>query len=315
VFALNAERYGLLVIWALVVVVFSIVLPHTYATAGNFSTIFGSQAPLMIVTLGLLIPLTAGDFDLSIASVLSLSAMTVAITNVNDHWNIAFSVLAGLGTGLVVGAINGILVTSLDLDPFIVTLGTGTFAEGLVFGISHSNTISGLASPLVTLTNANFLGIPREFWYALVGVVLLWLALQFTTWGRRLLFVGRNRNVARLSGINVRRMRTGAFVLSGLVAAIAGIMYAGTTGSADPSSGQTFLLPAFAAAFLGMTTILPGRFNAWGAFVAVYTLVSGITGLELLGLSTFVQQLFYGAALVVAIAAARLIGRQRAMET
>jgi ribose transport system permease protein len=308
----NAERYGLLLIWAIIVIVFSVVEPGTYPTMGNVSTIFGSQAPLMVVTLGLLIPLTAGDFDLSIASVLSLSAMTVALTNVNDGWNIGFSVLAGLATGVIVGLVNGLLVTTIDLDPFIVTLGMATLIEGIVFGISQSNTISGLSTSLVNWTNTNFLGIPREFWYALGGVVVLWLAFQFTTWGRRLLFVGRNRNVARLSGINVRRMRTGAFVLSGMIAAIAGILYAGTTGSADPSSGQTFLLPAFAAAFLGMTTIQPGRFNPWGAFVAVYTLISGITGLELLGLSTWVQDVFYGAALVVAIAAARLMARRRA---
>jgi ribose transport system permease protein len=311
----KAERYGLLLIWAVIIVVFSILEPHTYPTLSNVSTIFGSQAPLMIVTLGLLIPLTAGDFDLSIASELSLSAMTVAITNVNDHWNIGFSVLAGLGTGVAVGLVNGLLVTSLDLNPFIVTLGTGTFLEGLVFGISHSNTISGIAMPLVNWANTNFLSIPREFWYALAGVILLWLALQYTTWGRRLLFVGRNRNVARLSGINVSRMRLSAFLLSGVIASIAGILYAGTTGSADPSSGQTFLLPAFAAAFLGMTTIQPGRFNAWGAFIAVYTLVSGIVGLELLGMSTFVQDIFYGAALVMAIAAARLMAQHRTATT
>ncbi len=305
------ERLGLVGVWAVIVIVFSVLKPDIYPTLSNFSTIFGSQAPLMVVTLGLLLPLTAGDFDLSIASELSLAAMTVAILNVNEHWNIGYAVLAGVGTGVAVGLINGLVVTGLELDAFIVTLGTGTFIEGIVFGVSHSLTISGVSPGLVNWTTSDFLGIPLEFWYALGGVVLLGLVYQFTTWGRRLLFVGKGREVARLSGIHVRRMRRSAFLISGVVAALAGVLYAGTTGSADPSSGQTFLLPAFAAAFLGMTTIQPGRFNPWGAFVAVYALVSGITGLELFGFSTFVEQLFYGGALVVAIASARLLSRRR----
>jgi len=122
-----------------------------------------------------------------------------------------------------------------------------------------------------------------------------------TVYGRRLLFTGRGREVARLSGIRVNRVRVSAMTASGFISALAGVMYVGTTGAADPSSAFSFLLPAFAAAFLGFTAIRPGRFNAWGTFVAVYFLISGITGLELRGVPAFVQQLFYGAALILAV--------------
>ncbi len=120
--------------------------------------------------------------------------------------------------------------------------------------------------------------------------------------------------MARLSGVAVERMRLGAFVASAALAAGAGVLYAGTTGGADPSSGASYLLPAFAAAFLGATAIVPGRFNPWGSFVAVYFLVTGITGLQLRGAGSFVQQLFYGGALVLALALARLFGERRAIE-
>jgi ribose transport system permease protein len=134
---------------------------------------------------------------------------------------------------------------------------------------------------------------------------------NYTAAGQRLLFVGRSRQVARLSGIRVDRVRFVALVTSALLGALAGVLYAGTTGAADPSSGLTYLLPAFAAAFLGATSINPGRFNAIGSVIAVYFLVTGITGLSILGISTFVQDLFYGGALIVAVALSQLVrGRE-----
>jgi len=129
---------------------------------------------------------------------------------------------------------------------------------------------------------------------------------EFMPVGRRLLFVGRGRSVARLSGIGVSRLRWGAMAVSGVISAFAGVLYAGTLGSADPTSSLSFLLPAFAAAFLGATTIMPGRFNPIGSIAAVYFLVTGITGLQLMGVQSYVQQLFYGGALLVAVALSQL---------
>ena len=116
--------------------------------------------------------------------------------------------------------------------------------------------------------------------------------------------------MSRLSGIRVGRLRWGALVASATLAALAGVTYAGTTGAADPSSGLQFLLPAYAAAFLGATAIQPGRFNPWGSIIAVYFLVTGITGLQLLGVESYVQQLFYGGALVLAVALSQLARRR-----
>lgn len=307
-----AERFGLVAAWVIVIALFGVLEPRTFLTQANFATIFGSQAVLLVLTLGALIPLTAGDYDLSIAGVLTLSSMVVAILNVNSGWPIGVAILAALAVGAVTGAVNGIIVTFFGIDSLIVTLGTGTILGGIVLWISNSNTISGVSTTLVNLVVGHrFLGISLEFYYGIALAVLLWYLFEYTALGRRLLFVGRGRSVARLSGLHVQRLRIGAMVASGTISAAAGVLYVGTIGGADPTSGLQFLLPSFAAAFLGATAIVPGRFNPWGSLVAVYFLVTGITGLTLLGVQSFVQNLFYGGALVVAVVLSQ-IARRRA---
>jgi ribose transport system permease protein len=137
-FADVSERYALLAAWAVTCVVFGILRPDTFLTTSNFTTIFGSQAILVVLTLALLVPLTAGDYDLSVAATMGLSAMTLAILNVNHHWSIGAACLAALGIGLLVGLINGALVVLLDIDSLIATLGSSTFIAGVILWISNS---------------------------------------------------------------------------------------------------------------------------------------------------------------------------------
>jgi ribose transport system permease protein len=311
----GGQRYALVAAWVAVAVLFTLLRPDTFATTSNVQSIFGSQAVLLVLALGLIIPLTAKDFDLSIASVLSVSAMSVAVLNVQHGWPLLAAVAVAIAAGLVVGTINGALVVFLGVDSFIVTLGTGTVLSGVVLWISGSNTVSGVDSTLVDLVvTERVLGISLGFWYGLVLCVALWWVFEYTPLGRRLLFVGRGRNVSRLSGVRVNRLRLGALIASSVIAAFAGVLYTGTLGGADPSSGSSLLLPAYAAAFLGATAIVPGRLNAWGTFISVYFLVTGITGLQLLGVESFVQQLFYGGALVLAVALSELVRGRRTRE-
>jgi ribose transport system permease protein len=305
------ERFGLVIAWLVVIAVFGVLEPDTFLTPGNFSTIFGSQAVLVVLTLGLLMPLTAGDYDLSIAGVLTLAAMEIAYLNVNLHWPIALAILAAIAMGALVGLLNGLIMTVFDVDSLITTLGTGTVLSGIVLWISHSNTISGISNGWVDLViGTRVLGVPLEFYYGLILAVVMWYFFEYTALGRRVLFVGRGRSVSRLSGLHVGRIRVGAMMASGVIGATAGALYVGTLGGADPTSGLTFLLPGFAAAFLGATAIIPGRFNPWGSLVAVYFLVSGITGLIILGVESFVQDLFYGGALVIAVVLSQLARRR-----
>lgn len=307
-----AERYGLIVALLVLVIAFGALEPTTFFTWANLSSTLGSQAVLVVVTLGLVIPLTANDFDVSIAFVLTFCSMLVAVLNVNLGVPIGLAVAAALAAGIVVGLVNGLFITVFRIHSLIVTLGTGTFLHGVTLWMSGSMTISGLDPALINYVIVDrVLGIPLEFYYALLLCIVLWYVQEHTAMGRRLLFVGRGREVARLSGIDTDRVRVGCLIASGLMGAIGGVLYAGTQGAADPTSGASLLLPAFAAAFLGSTSVVPGRFNPWGSLVAVYFLVTGITGLVFLGVSSFVQDMFYGGALVLAVTLSQIVrGRE-----
>ncbi len=304
----ETERFALVGAWLLLVVIFGVLMPDSFLSWRNFSTMFGSQAVLVMLTLALIVPLTSGDFDLSGASILTMSSMLIAVLNVREGMPIVPVIAIALFAGAVIGAVNAFFVLYFRIHSLIVTLGIGTFVNGMVLWLSASQTISGVSMDLVSWVIINRLfGIPLAFFYALILAAAIWYVLEFTIPGRKLLFVGRGREVSRLNGIDVDRVRGVSFVVSGVIAALAGVMYAGMTGSADPLSGLSLLLPAFAAAFLGATTISPGRFNAFGAVIAVYFLVTGITGLTMMGADAYVQNLFYGGALVIAVALSQLV--------
>jgi ribose transport system permease protein len=304
------ERSGLVLTWVVMIAVFSALRPDTFATSANFSTILGSQAVLVVLALGLIIVLTAGDYDLSIAGVLSLSAMMIAVLNAKHGWPIGAAILAALAAGAAVGFVNGLFVMIFGVNSFIVTLGTGTVLQGVVLWMSNSETISGVSDGLVdAVVGTTLLGIPIGFYYGLLLCVVLWYVFEYTALGRRLLFVGRGRKVSRLSGFNVARLRWGALIVTGVLSAAAGVLYAGTTGGADSTSGASFLLPAYAAAFLGATTIKPGHYNALGTVVAVYLLAVGTTGLLQLGAADWVNDVFNGVSLLIAVTAARMVWR------
>lgn len=304
-------RYGLLVAYAVVVLGFSL-QSDVFLTGGNLASILRSQAVLVVLAFALIPTLTAGDYDLSVAASLAFSAILVAILTVQHGWSAPLAVIAAILAAGLVGVVNAALVVGIGIDSLIATLGTQTVMAGVILRISNGQTISGVSPSLVDLVNTPKIGgLPLGFFYALGLCLVLWYFAQYTPVGRRLLFVGRNRNVAKLSGLHVARLRAGAFVSGGVLAGIAGVIYVGTSGSADPTSGLTLLLPAFAAVFLGSTAIFPGTFNSWGALIGAYFLATGINGLALLGIGVYVQNLFYGAALIIAVAIAVIAGRRR----
>lgn len=310
-----AERLGVPVALLVVIVIFGFLEPSTFLTTGNLTTILASQAVLVVLTLGLIIPLRAGDYDLSVAGTLSLSAMMIGVLNAHLGIPIWIAILLALAMGLLVGLTNGVLSLFFGIDPFIVTLGMGTLLAGIVLLISNDQTFSGISPSLISLVIGDrFLGIPLEFYYVLIVASIIFYVFDYTAVGKRLLFVGTGRDVSRLSGIRVGRIRVGALMCAGFLGALAGIIYAGTSGSADPTSGSSFLLPAFAAAYLGATTIKPGRFNPWGAVVAAYFLITGVTGLAILGINSWVQDVFYGGALIIAVVMSQLVRRRQQQE-
>ncbi|MBB5752560.1 ABC transporter permease [Prosthecomicrobium pneumaticum] len=301
------ERIALLVVWVGLIAIFGALMPQSFLNWGNFSIIFASYAPAALLALAIIVPLTAGDYDLSVGATLTLSSALIGVLNVWHHLPIGLVLVLALAAGAVVGAVNALFIIFFRIPSLVVTLGTTSLMTGIVQWMTNSSTIGGIDNALVmAVVGGRLFGVPYAFYYAAAAVVVLGYVFDYTPLGRRLLFVGRGREVARLNGIAVDRVRFGALIASGVLAAAAGIVYAGVLGSADPYSGLNFLLPAFAAAFLGATTILPGRFNPWGAVVAVYFLATGITGLTMLGIPLWVTNVFNGGALILAVTISQL---------
>lgn len=306
------EKYAILLAWAAVIVAFWAWRPKTFGTLANFQNIFGSQSALLVLTFGLVICLSAGEFDLSVGSTFSMGASMLAWLDVAKGWPIVLSVVFVLALGAVIGTINALVSVRLGVPSIVATLGMSTLLAGLILGISGPKIRSGLDSGFVNLVRGKWIGLPRSFWLALLLTMLLWYVLQHTPLGRYLLFVGRGREVARLAGVRVDAVRFGSLVTSAVLATGAGMILAGTSASAQVGIGNGYLLPAFAAAFLGATAIIPGQFNAWGSWVSVYFLLTGITGLSMVGYSGWPEQVFYGGALIVAVVLSQLASRARA---
>ncbi len=305
------HQYGVLIALFLIPVFFGIVIPRQYLTLGNLQTILSTQSVLVMLTLGLTVTLVVNEFDLSVGSTYGLSAMLVAVLTVQAQLPLALAIVIAIAVGVVVGLLNALLVVIVGVNSFITTLGNGTILFGVTLLISGSSIVSGVPQTLVTLVSGSVFGFSISVIYALVLAAILWFVYEKTRLGRYLYFTGFNPQASRLSGLRVDRLRAGAFVATATIAALAGVVQSGTLGGADPTAGQTVLLPTFAAAYLGSTMIRPGRFNAIGALLAVYFLISGITGLQLIGLSGWTEQLFNGLALVIAVTFARLASRRR----
>lgn len=305
------EKYAILIAWAVVIAVFWMWKPETFGTLRNFQNIFGSQSALLILTLGLLISLSAGEFDLSIGAAFSIGASGLVWLEVDHDWPYWLAIVAVLAVAFVIGAINGFLTVRVGIPSIVVTLGMATLLSGLLLGTVGPKIRSGLDRGYVDLVRDKYFGLPGSFYFALLLTIIVWYVFQHTPLGRHLLFVGKGREVARLSGVRVDAIRFGSLVLSTMLGATAGMILAGTSASAQIGVGEGFLLPAFAAAFLGATAIRPGQFNAWGSWVSVYFLLTGITGLSMVGYAGWPERVFYGGALLTAVILSQLAARAR----
>jgi ribose transport system permease protein len=288
-------------VWALLIVLFGALKPDEFLTATNFETMFDSQGMLVLLALGFIVPLIAGEIDLSLCGSFTIEVVLIGRLDVVHHWPYPAIVLVVIATGCVAGALQGFLIVKLALNSLIVTLGTGTAFLGIALAIDLTPR-SGVGTGYADAFSGSFLGLELSFWLALAAVLIAWYVLSYTPLGRRLFFVGANPNVARLSGINVKRMKFGSFMAASIMAAIAAIVAVGYLNGTDPTLGSGLLLPMLSSAFLGTTCIDVGRPSAWGTFIGTYLLVTGYTGLEILGLAGWIQQVFYGGALVLALA-------------
>jgi ribose transport system permease protein len=299
-------RYGIVAVWAVEVVVFAVLAPDTFPTAANITSLLSSQAVLLLLALALVPTLVTGEIDLSIAGTMTVAATTAAQLNAVEGLNVWLAVAVALGAAVAVGLVNAFLTVKVGVESIIVTLGMGTLLVGISVWLSNSLTISGVSPELGNLLNTQLARVNTAFFLAIGVGVAMWFVYRNTVFGRGAVFVGKNAEVARLSGLPVARIKVVSFVCTAFLAGAAGILVIGIAGGLQPTSLQTLLLPAFAAAFLGSAIIEPGTSNPIGTMVAVLFLATGISGLVLVGLDPWIRDVFYGAAVVVAVTVSRL---------
>jgi len=230
--------------------------------------------------------------------------------NYGVPWPAAVMIVVVLGA--ITGVLNGILVEVAKIDAFIATLGTGTVLYAIALWHSGGRQVVGELDPQFYLLSGQWvLGLPITGFYVLAISLVMWVVLEFTPVGPYLYAIGANQKAAELNGIPTRKFVVGAFVASGTLAAIAGVLLASKLRIGQASVGLEFLLPALVGAFLGSTTIKPGRVNVWGTIIGVVILAVGISGIQQFGGSFWVEPLFNGSTLLIAIGIAGYAQRKK----
>jgi ribose transport system permease protein len=306
------ERYSGVVLLIVMIIGFTIALPGEFLTYDNLIGVVSNQTIGGIMAIALLLPLAAGVFDVSIGGAFTLAVVLVTwlFQVTSGSMPIGVAIVITLIAGVVIGCLNGALVVGARIDPFIATIGTSSVFLGLSEVIANGTTISADIPDGFTSLGRTFVAkVPITLAYVAIVALVVWYVLEQTPFGRRIYATGASREAARLTGVRTKRVIFLCFVASGVLATLAGIVYAARIGAGAPDTGSAYLLPAFATAFLGSTMIRPGRFNVPGLIVAVFIVAIGINGLQLLGIPFWITDIYQGVVLVVAVSIARIRAR------
>lgn len=297
------ERFSLPIAFILVILIFSVARPSTFATLNNAQAILDQAAPLAIMSVGLVVVLAMREFDLSIGSIAGASA-ALSVSAMAYHDVPALPAIAlGLGLGLLVGLVNGLLVAVVGIPSFIATLASGSVIGGLEIALANTTIFEGIQDGYLELTRASLFGIPMAVVIAAIVAVIIGVTLRYSVFGRHANAIGDNQVAARLVGLPVTRDRIIAFTVCGGTAALAGILLTSRAASYYPSPGAGLLLPAFAATFLSLSLGQGWRFNVGGTVLGVVFLGTITTGLTMLDQPTWVAAVVQGLVLLAAVTA------------
>jgi ribose transport system permease protein len=307
-----APTYGLVILMLGLILLFSILLPNTFPTLLNLRSVLSDKAIIALLALAAMIPMVAGRIDLTVGYAIVLwHILAISLQTVYGlPWPVAVGVVLVLG--VITGALNGLLVEVARIDSFIATLGTGTVLYALALWHTGGRQMVGTLPDAFLAINGTFVfGLPITAYYVVAITLALWVILDYTPIGRYLYAIGANQRAAELNGIPTRKFVIGAFVTSGALTALAGVLLASKLRIGQASVGLEFLLPALVGAFLGSTTIKPGRVNVWGTIVGVMILAVGISGIQQFGGSFWVEPMFNGTTLLIAIGIAGYAQRKK----
>lgn len=298
------DKIGGVYVLVVIIIYFSLSAPDKFPTWDTARQVLNGNAIEAMAALALLIPLSAGVFDISIAYTMSFSGVIATYSIVNWGFSIVWAVLAGIAAGAVVGTVNGMVVVVMKIPSLIGTLATGSIIEAVITMITKGNSItsSQLVLGFSDIATRNVKGVTAPVFYAIAIALVIWFIHEHTATGRRLYAIGFNADAARLAGLRTQHLTFASLVIAGGIAGATGVVLASSIGAGSPSAGSSYLLSTFAAVFLGATQLKEGRFNAWGTMIAVLLLGTGVTGLALSGAAAWAQSLFIGIVLISALA-------------
>lgn len=302
------ERYGGLLVLAIMFLVFSLTLSSTFPTYSNLISVVSDQTIGGIMALSLLLPLAAGVFDISIAGSMTLAVILVTwlFQVTKGAIPIPVAILITLLAGVLIGCANGIVVVKAKVDPFIATIASSSVLLGISEAIANGTTISfDIPNSFTAIGRNDVWKLPVTLIYMLAVAAVLWYILEHTPFGRRVYATGAGREPARLAGVRTNRVIFLSFIASATLASLAGVIYGAQLGAGPPDIGSNFLLPAYSAAFLGSTMIRPGRFNVTGLILALFVVAIGINGLQLYGIAYWITDAYQGLILIIAVVVAR----------
>ena len=304
-------HYSVLGVWGILIGIYWAVKPDVFMTTSSWQSIFGSQYSLLFMAMALLCTIVVGEFvDLSVPSVFGFAATILAVLVANRHWDVWPAAVVAVAAAAAVGAVNALLVVVAKVNTIVVTLGMGTLLTGVALWMSDLNTVSFLSPGFSKIALLSLGGLPVSFYYGVILVAGYAYVLGCTPLGRHMRFVGASREVSRLSGVRVDRIRFGSFVAAGVLSGIGAVVTLAAVGGFNANYSDSYLLPVFASVFLGTAIVQPGRFNPVGTWIGIFFLATGITGLEDLGLQTWVSDVFYGGVLVIAVTISTMLRRR-----
>lgn len=309
-------KYGVILAMAATFAAFCAARPDAFFTIFTMKSIIRDAAPLLVVALGATVVLVMNEFDLSIGGLIGFAG-TIAVLLASDAkagvgvvLSVAIALLFGAGLGLV----SGTLVAYAGASSFIITIALGTVYQGADLQVLSQRTIfEEIPSSYLSVAGGTATGVSNQVFVALGALLLLYVFLEHTEAGRWMYAIGGNREAARLSGIRVRQLLTLGFVMVGIFAALGGVLVSSQAGAANPNSGLGFLLPAYAAAFLGSTMWRPGVFTVVGTLLGTLFLQIIGTGLTILNLTGPIVLMIQGGILALAVLLSRLGRRATAM--
>ncbi len=294
------SRLGMILVFLFMVVIFSI-LSRSFFTFDNFINIANQTATVSVVAFGMTLVMLSGGIDLSVGSVVSLSAVVCALL-LNLHVNLVLAMLISVLIGMSFGFVNGFISVRWAIQPFLVTLGSLSVARGLSLILSGGRTVYIDSKLFLSVTGRGYVGpIPVLFVWTLAFFFLTWIVMNLTTFGRRVRAVGGNLAAARQAGLRVNWLRIRIFMISGALAAFSGLMLAGRLSSGLPTVGGGMELDAIAASVLGGTGFMGEGGSMVGTLFGALVLGTVINGLTILGVNPYVQEITKGVIIVLAV--------------